>query len=275
MSVQTVAVLEDANPAVSGEPCPGAIEVAVLGPTEVRGTTSPFSRVAALELVAYLAMHPGGCSNDAWATALWPDRVMAPATLHSTASAARRGLGRSRDGRDHLPRAHGRLQLGPGVSTDWSRFRRLAESSDPEDWDRALRLVRGRPFDGLRQAEWTVLEGFTAEIEELVAEVAAALADILLEGGRPKEAMAAARRGLLASPYDERLYRRLLRCADRDGHPAGVERVMAELLAHLEGSPAAPGNAFDLAAVHPETASLYASLSRRRPHAPGGASLRQ
>lgn len=48
------------------EPCHD-IEVAILGPTEVRGVASGFSRASALELVAYLAMHPGGASNDAWA----------------------------------------------------------------------------------------------------------------------------------------------------------------------------------------------------------------
>src|SRR5579871_2265150 len=87
---------------------PVEIEVAVLGPTLVRGSATPFSRTSALELVAYLAMHPGGAANDAWATALWPDRLMAPATLYSTASAARRGLGTASNGVDHLPRAHGR-----------------------------------------------------------------------------------------------------------------------------------------------------------------------
>ncbi len=65
------------------------------------------------------------------------------------------------------------------------------------------------------------------------------------------------------SPYDERLYRRLLTCADRDGNPAGVERVMGELLAQLGGWTGGRQGAFDLAAVHPETAALYASLSRR------------
>jgi DNA-binding SARP family transcriptional activator len=254
---------------------PVEIEVAVLGPTHLRGSAATFSRTSALELVAYLAMHPGGVANDAWATALWPDRLMAPATLHSTASAARRGLGQASNGVDHLPRAHGRLRLGPTVSTDWSRFRSLAQSVDPRSWQRALDLVRGRPFEGLQHAEWTVLEGFVAEIEELVAQVAGALADTHLDAGCTGAAMAAARRGLLVSPYDERLYRRLLRCADVDGHPAGVERVMAELLAHLEGPPAAGGHPFDLAAVHPKTASLYASLSRRHRHDSGASALRQ
>lgn len=274
MVSEPVAVLEPAG-IDADDIGPAEVEVAVLGPTVVGGTAAAFSRTSALELVTYLAMHPGGVANDAWATALWPDRLMAPATLYSTASAARRGLGKASSGVDHLPRAHGRLRLGPSVRTDWSRFQALARSVEPRRWQRALDLVRGRPFEGLQRAEWTVLEGFVAEIEELVAQVAAALADAYLDAGCTGAAMAAARRGLLVSPYDERLYRRLLRCADVDGHPAGVERVMGELLAHLDGPPAAGGHAFDLAAVHPKTASLYASLSRRHRHDSGASALRQ
>ena len=91
----------------------GEVEVLILGPVEISGASREFTRAWAKELVVYLAMHPRGASNEAWATALWPDRLMAPSSLHSTASVARRALGRSRDGIDHLPRSHGRLALGP------------------------------------------------------------------------------------------------------------------------------------------------------------------
>jgi len=252
------------------------IEIAILGPTEIRGGGADFSRSSALELVVYLALHPQGADNDAWATALWPDRLMAPATLHSTASAARRGLGRSSSGLDHLPRSHGRLQLAPTVTTDWRRFAALSVSGDPECRRQALDLVRGRPFAGLRNAEWTVFEGIAAEVEEQVAGLACRTADEHLDAGRPRSATAAARRGLLVSPYDERLYRRLLICADREGHPAGVERVMAELLSQVdEVLPRRPGAAFDLAAVHPRTASLYQTLSRRGRAEAGAMATRQ
>ncbi len=160
------------------------VEVAVLGPAEVRGLARPFSRAPALDLAVYLALHPAGAANDAWATALWPDRLMAPATLHSTASAARRALGPSTNGHDHLPRSHGRLQLARGVSTDWRRFVSLSGSDDPDAWDEAVDLVRGRPFDGLRNAEWTVLEGVAADVEEGVAELACRLTDARLRRGR-------------------------------------------------------------------------------------------
>jgi DNA-binding SARP family transcriptional activator len=252
------------------------VEVAVLGPVEIRGISVGFSRGSALELVVYLALRPGGAANDTWATALWPDRLMAPATLHSTASAARRALGHSSFGSDHLPRSHGRLQLAATVTTDWRRFTALAAADDPAGWARALDLVRGRPFDGLRNAEWTVFEGIAAIVEEHVAELACRVADERLSAGEPRSAASAARRGLLVSPYDERLYRRLLVCADHEGHPAGVQRVMAELLSVVGGTPPRrPGAAFDLAAVHPRTASLYETLSRGRRPETGNIATRQ
>ena len=49
------------------ETCP-EVEVAVLGPVEIRGITVGFSRASALELVVYLALRPTGAANDTWAT---------------------------------------------------------------------------------------------------------------------------------------------------------------------------------------------------------------
>lgn len=251
------------------------VEVRVLGPVEVCGAARAFERAWTLDLVVYLALHPRGASSEAWATALWPDRLMAPPTLHSTVSAARRSLGRSRQGWDHLPCRHGALQLAPTVTTDWRRLCDLAGTSDPRDWQRGLSLVRGRPFDGLRSPDWSVLEGIAAEVEEGVVQLAIRVADQCLEAGDGRGAALAARRGLLVNPYDERLYRVLLRAADLQGNPAGVESAMAELV-HLVGGtwhrPSFAGRASianAAAYVHPDTAALYRELSRRPPAAAG------
>jgi hypothetical protein len=67
-----------------------------------------------------------------------------------------------------------------------------------------------------------------------------------------------ARQGLLVCPYDERLYRVLMRAADLAGNPAGVETTMTELL-QLVGGDVEPYDS-----VHPETYDLYRSLSRRQ-----------
>jgi DNA-binding SARP family transcriptional activator len=280
-------VLDDlALTEVRAEPTPRAtrmgvpeVLVAVLGPVDVRGAAHPFRRAPALDLVVYLALHRRGASNDAWATALWPDRLMAAPTLHSTASAARRALGRSSLGHDHLPRSHGRLQLAPSVATDWQALRDLAAREEPAAWRDGLELVRGRPFDGLRNADWAILEGVASVVEESVVELALRLGEHELAAHRGRAASSAARTGLLASPYDERLYRMLLRAADVDGHPAGVERVMAELIQVVSGpTPARQAREVtpsDLRVVHPETASLYRSLSRRSAAGSEGMATRQ
>ncbi len=234
------------------------MEVAVLGPIEIRGAARPFSRAWAEELVVYLAMHPNGASNEAWATALWPDRLMAPSSLHSTASVARRSLGQSADGADHLPRSHGRLALAATVSTDWDRFVALSDSDDRDQWRQALTLVRGRPFDGLRASDWPILEGIAPAIEAAVVDLSGRLAGACLQQGDAQGAEWAARRGLVVSPYDERLYRMLMRASDLGGNPAGVDALMSELLT-LVAEGIEP-----LDAVHPNTMELYRQLSRRR-----------
>ena len=253
------------------ERAPGPVEVRVLGPVEIVGLAKPFSRAAARDLVVYLAVHPAGVRNDAWAVALWPERTMAPSTLHSVASDARCALGAGPDGAELLPRAHGSLRLAPGVVTDWGRFVGLAGSTYPEDWEVALRLVRGRPFEGLGHPDWAVLEGAEAEAQDRIVGVATRLASDRLQKGDGAAAARAARAGLRASPYDERLYRCLLQAADQQGHPHGVEVVMGELLALLEGTggrrrpPRVDGaNAAQATQlVHPQTAELYMALSRR------------
>jgi DNA-binding SARP family transcriptional activator len=238
------------------------VEVRVLGAVEIVGAARPFTRAWAVELIVYLAMHRRGASSEQWATALWPDRIMAAASLHSTASAARRSLGVARSGDDHLPRAHGRLALGASVKSDWNRFVELSERPEPDNWRRALELIRGRPFDGLRAPDWVLLEGIAANVEAVIVDVASRYAEQCLASGHPDMAEWCARQGLQASAYDERLYRILLRAADAAGNPAGVESVMAELV-HLVAEDVEPYDA-----VHPETLDLYRSLSRRSTPAP-------
>jgi DNA-binding SARP family transcriptional activator len=233
------------------------IEVLVLGPAAVTGVERPLVRAWTLDLLVYLAMHPGGASNDQWSTALWPDRVMAASSLHSTVSAARRCLGTDPTGRDYLPRGHGRLALDSSIASDWTRFSALASMDDPSCGRQALSLIRGRPFGGLRSWDWVLLEGILASIETVVVEVACRYADHCLANGDAAAAEWGARQGLRVSAYDERLYRVLLRAADAAGNPAGVESTMSELVRLVSDGAEVED------AVHPETLDLYRSLSRR------------
>jgi DNA-binding SARP family transcriptional activator len=127
----------------------------------------------------------------------------------------------------------------------------------------AVELVRGRPFEGLRSSDWPVLEGIGPAIEAAVVDVSGRLAGAYLARGDARGAEWSARRGLLVSPYDERLYRMLMRSSDLAGNPAGVEAVMAELV-KLVADDIEP---FD--SVHPSTMDLYRSLTRRRTRTAG------
>ena len=132
-----------------------------------------------------------------------------------------------------------------------------------------MELVRGVPLTSPtgRGYEWAVVH--RTEMETVIAEVAERLALRYLDLGDHRQANWAARRGLLASPYDERLYRVLMRAADSAGNPAGVDAVWRELLSVLDA---------DLELVddelHPETIALYAALrprGRPKPAVPRGA----
>ncbi len=250
------------------------VVVRVLGPAEVIGAARPFRRAWCLELVVYLALHATGATAGSWTTALWPDQLPSAATRFSTVSEARRALGCASDGSDHLPHGVGHLRLAASVTTDWVRFRALAVAhgaAAAEARACALELVRGPLLAGLRSVDWAVLEGLHAEMERSIVQLAIDVAEHHLDRGEGRGAELAIRRGLLVSPYDERLYRLLFLAADLQGNPAGVKSAMDELVRlvsgetvqQLHGSENSPVDPADW--VHPETMDVYRSLSRR-PH---------
>jgi DNA-binding SARP family transcriptional activator len=242
----------------------GQIEIAVLGPLEIRGAAQPFTRGAARELVVYLALHRHEVRNEAWVDALWTGRPIAAATVYSTASVARRALGRSFDGLDHLPRQRGSLRLGDSVVTDIEVFARSASGTDPAGWIEALELVRGRPFEGLCRSDWAVLDGTQAEVESMVVTTALRAAQHELEVHEGGQAERLLRLALRASPYDERLHRALLRALEAQGNRMKVRSAMADLVS-LATVPAGArlGEAGPDAAarMHPATVALYCELA--------------
>jgi DNA-binding SARP family transcriptional activator len=243
------------------------VEIAILGPVTITGAARPFRRSASLELLVFLAFHRRGVRNGEWPLAIWPDRNVSLTTVHSTCSDARGALGRSEDGSEHLPRRGGLLRLGDGVCTDVERFVSLAESEDAHRLLRAMRLVRGRLFDGLHRTDWAVFDGTQSDIESLVARTALRGAEMFLRRGGGDEAAWMVRRALLVSPYDERLYRALLRSTSAQGNRVGLRSAMAELrtLAGEAGGrpPPDPGRwreSIPEDCLHPETTALYRDL---------------
>ena len=255
---------------------PDGVEVAVLGPVAVRGAAEPFRRSAALDLVAYLALHRDGVRHAEWSLAIWPDRAVALPTMHSTASDARRALGRAPDGTPRLPRGV-LLRLHDSVTTDVERFAALADSDALRQRVEAMHLVRGPLFDGLRRSDWAVFDGTRSRTESLVVGTALRCAEELTWRGDGGDAAWVVRQALLVSPYDERLYRSLLRATASEDGRVGVRSTMAELLT-LAGDP--PGRAAGsrrvarggderLECLHPKTTALYRGLLEGSPAAEG------
>jgi DNA-binding SARP family transcriptional activator len=253
-----------------------AVDVCVLGPVAVLGTAGPFRRSAALELVVYLAFHRRPVRHGEWALALWPERAVSTSTIYSTTSDARRALGRDGAGGERLPRTGSHLLLSPDVGTDVARFEALASSGDPAGLIEAMALVRGPVFAGLRRADWAVFDGTESSIQSLVAGTALRAAEVLLGRGHAESAEHIVRRALLACPFDERLYRALLRAAAAQGNRVRLRSTLAQLVA-LSGDESAvvlrpaPVRQVEplLSGLHPETAALYQELVAAAP-APGG-----
>ncbi|MEO8697803.1 MAG: bacterial transcriptional activator domain-containing protein, partial [Acidimicrobiales bacterium] len=246
---------------------PFEIEIRVLGPVEVIGTSTPIDRRKSVELATYLALHPRGVTDDRLKTILWPNDPPADGTFNTTVSQTRSKLGNANDGTAHFPRfsdAGLTYRLGRFVTTDLARFEARvryaqgleASAAMPVLRD-ALDLVRGHPFEGTRGYEWAFSEGHVASAEATVADAAHRLAELYLAVGDHAGAAWAAMQGLKASPGYEVLYRDRMLACDLAGNPAGVESAMDELCEVVETL-----EPYD--SLHPETLALYERTSHGR-----------
>jgi DNA-binding SARP family transcriptional activator len=240
------------------------VEIRILGHVEVHGVPR-IQRAKALELIVFLALHPAGVDLERLWEALWPERPLLRPTLHSAASVARAHLGDAPDGTPYLPLAReGLYRLSPLIGLDWTRFQALTQLADQDQGRaipavrQALELVRGNPLEGTSPGDYEWAFAHRTEMESAIGDAAEQLARRYLDQHDHAGATWAARRGLLASPYDERLYRQLMRAAYQTGNPPGVDAIMRELLHVLD----AEGEPVD--DLHPETVELYKKLRGNR-----------
>jgi DNA-binding SARP family transcriptional activator len=243
------------------------ISVNVLGSVDVIGGKAPLDRRQA-ELVAFLALHPHGVTDEQIKTALWPDKLPALSTFNNLVSTARTKLGTTDNGDLYVPLAYdGRYLVSPLVSTDLGRFRarvayaRAATGDDQLATLRdAIRLVRGQVFSGVsRGFEWVSTRGLLVSIEAEVVDAAHLLAQLCIARGDLAGAHEAINLGLLVSPLNEVLVRDRMLAFDHAGNPTGVEATMRDLCDAIDVE--GPISNDD---VHPETYALYERLTRRR-----------
>jgi DNA-binding SARP family transcriptional activator/nucleoid-associated protein YgaU len=230
-------------------PEPAKMQLNLLGPVELVGTDHP-RRSQTLNLLAYLALHRKGADRDQIATALWPEQVVSGKTNRNRILEARALVGGAiTDGP--------RWRLENSVTTDWQLFTSLAAGED-SDQHAALRLVRGRPFAGLDSTEWIDLEGFRTEVEAAIVDLAISVAERDLDAGDYAAAFSAARSGLAASRYEERLHRLALRAAEAEGSTGKVRTLKREMSTALDLDIEPHGG------IEPETLAMYEEMMAKR-----------
>ncbi|MEV7012428.1 hypothetical protein [Streptosporangium sp. NPDC051022] len=247
------------------EPVPQtpSIEVRILGPAEISGPEPMEEGRAALavELLVYLATHPGGVHPVVLGGILWPRGVQA-AVRDATIARVVAWLGTDSAGRPNLHADEsGRFRLGPEVRTDWMVFRDLVRRSHTDSavhavlLERALNLVRG-PLLAARprgRYAWLAADDLEYDVAAAVADAAHRLCEIRLAEGDAGQAVAAVRSGLLLAADDEGLWRDLLRATHLTGDPARLRTVVEALHRRAAAQPGGGGMA-------PETEALIDEL---------------
>jgi DNA-binding SARP family transcriptional activator len=184
--------------------------ISVLGPLTITGAKRSRRglRARALELIAYLALHPRAVHRDELLEAFWPgaDPRRARPRLRQAVRDARRLLGSAIAGEHEcywLERA--------GADVDLDELERLlaaANTAEPEDaqplLDRALRLFRGEP---LAASDYAWGESEIRRLRATFVDLLEQVARHRLQAGEARAALDATERGLKIDALNESLWR--------------------------------------------------------------------
>ena len=270
------ATKEPAGPVRPIVPLRGAPYVQILGPVQIVGAQGPAPKTPATsktnqsvvqratELIAFLALNPRATAVQVHG-ALWPGKDphggAAQQTRNSHTSRARSWLGVSPAGEQYLPRvgAEG-YRLREEVRTDWQLWLDLVgedpASAPTANLTQALRLVKGQPFEGVKEKFYGWAEPIRYEIIAAVGDAAHELATRSLRAGDCANARLAAAVGRMVDPVNEIFWRDALKAEHQAGDPTGVERLVKQLESHLDSFE-------DGYEAEPETQELIASIRRR------------
>jgi len=227
---------------------PFAVEVRLLGWVAVAGRddAEEWTDLApkTVELIAWMATHPGPQVAERIRDDLWPERPASAKTLNNHSSTARMRLGVGLDGNLLFPSANDdRYRLSPEVVTDIDRVERrfrwavdAAPAVAVPVLREALDMARGRPFATRTGYEWAFADQLVFHAEQLVVDVAQRLGHLCLDGDDPSGALWATAGGLRARPGDESLYQLRMRAFAQQGNRTSVHRALEELRAFLVGA---------------------------------------
>ncbi|MFK0100967.1 BTAD domain-containing putative transcriptional regulator [Streptomyces sp. NPDC091040] len=209
-------------------PMPAHPYIRVLGPVGMESAEGPVEsnrRGRLTEMAAWLVLHPG-LEHRALDEAIWPGREVGHSLRNSNISKLRAWMG----GQSYLPFVtDGRYAFAPYVRCDWLDFQELYQegmhargAAADTALARALSLVRGTPFAGTNPRNYLWADTMFHDIVSSVVDVAHELAERCLAAGDLTGAVAAATRGLVASPESELLTRDLFRAHAARGDRSAV-----------------------------------------------------
>ncbi|WP_020123809.1 LysM peptidoglycan-binding domain-containing protein [Streptomyces canus] len=214
-----------------------APEIRVLGPVEVTGVDSTGHGPRMAQLAALLFFRPGR-SADALSSDMDPVSPWSLSTLNARMQGLRRSLGNDPTGDPYVPRrktGESPYRLSPGVRCDWTRFLQLVERALPlgpaglTELERALTLVRGRPFGG-KPLPWA--EPYQQEMITRIIDVAHTVATYRTPAG-PHHDLSAARQavatGLDVDDTAELLYRDWCRIEAAAGNRQGLHTAITRV----------------------------------------------
>ncbi|MBW8800062.1 MAG: LysM peptidoglycan-binding domain-containing protein [Streptomyces sp.] len=243
-----------------------APEIRVMGPLEVTGVDNTGHGPRMAQLAALLFFRPGR-SADVLCYDMDPVSPWSTSTLNARMQGLRRSLGSDSAGSPYVPRrssGEDPYRLAPGVRCDWSRFLQLVERALPlgpsglTDLEKALALVRGRPFGG-KPLPWA--EPYLQDMVTRIIDVAHTVATYRTPAG-PHHDLSAARQaiatGIEVDDTAELLYRDWLRIEHAAGNRQGLHMAISRVQQ--------VNRALDCS-LEIETSQLIHELLRTRPHA--------
>ncbi|MDQ1033479.1 nucleoid-associated protein YgaU [Streptomyces umbrinus] len=214
-----------------------APQIRVLGPVEVTGVDSTGHGPRMAQLAALLYFRPGR-SADILCSDMDPVSPWSSSTLNARLQGLRRTLGNDPDGNPYVPRrktGEDPYRLSPAVHCDWTDFLQLVERALPlgpaglPDLEKALTLVRGRPFGG-RPQPWA--QPHQQEMITRIVDVAHTVATLRTPAG-PHHNLSAARQaiatGLDVDDTAELLYRDWARIEYAAGNRQGLHTAIARV----------------------------------------------
>ncbi|MGX1915346.1 LysM peptidoglycan-binding domain-containing protein [Streptomyces phaeochromogenes] len=215
-----------------------APQIRVLGPVEVTGVDNTGHGPRMAQLAALLLFRPGR-SADILCSDMDPVSPWTSSTLNARLQGLRRTLGNDPDGTPYVPRrktGEDPYRLSPAVRCDWTDFLHLVERALPlgpaglPDLERALTLVRGRPFGG-RPLPWA--QPHQQEMITRIIDVVHTVATHRTPAG-PHHNLSAARQaiatGLDVDDTAELLYRDWLRVE----HTAGNRQCLHTAITRIQ-----------------------------------------